>query len=108
MADYRHFCIYCGKLIPPDAKLCPFCGMEDPFTMRCPRCRNVIEKGWARCSCCGLELFVICPSCGKRTFAASCCEQCGASLTVRCANRKCGFVQVKMGDRCLRCNKKLK
>lgn len=107
MAGYKHFCIYCNQLIPSDANVCPFCGMEDPFTYRCPKCRSVIEKGWMKCSGCGLNLQIQCPSCGKMTFVSSACEHCNVSLTVKCPNRKCGYVQVKIGDQCLRCHKKL-
>ena len=45
MAFYKHFCMYCDKLIPGDSNICPFCGADDPFSVRCAKCRSPLEKG---------------------------------------------------------------
>jgi len=108
MATYKKHCIYCSKLIPGDAQSCPYCAHEDPFCMRCPRCRNPVEKGWKVCSGCGLQLISVCTACGKETPTAKTCAHCGAPVLVQCPNRKCGEVQILMlGGNCVACGKPL-
>lgn len=56
MPGYKHPCRYCDKLIPPDSNVCPFCSKINPLLLRCPKCKDLIEKGWknfsspARCA----------------------------------------------------------
>lgn len=108
MATYKKHCIHCGKLIPGDAQTCPFCVSGDPFVLRCPRCRNPVEKGWKVCSGCGIRLQAICFSCGKETPAAKTCVHCGGPVLVQCPNRKCGEVQIlTAGGKCGSCAKPL-
>lgn len=104
---YKHPCRYCEKLIPPDSRVCPFCGKENPLgPMRCPKCHNPVEKDWRTCSHCGLELRIICPHCGKTTFFGDYCEDCGARLLVKCPH--CGQEQPSINDNCIKCGQPLK
>jgi RNA polymerase subunit RPABC4/transcription elongation factor Spt4 len=108
MAGYKHPCRYCGKLIPPESNVCPICGRRNPLSLRCPKCKSPIEKGWKSCSDCGLSLEIICPSCGKPTFFGDYCDVCDAPLTVICPNPKCRTEQPPLGDKCIKCHKPLK
>lgn len=107
MAGYKHPCRYCGKFIPPDSEVCPICGKISPLSIRCPKCRSPIEKGWKRCSQCGQVLETKCPYCGKITFLDAHCEHCGSSLMVVCPNKKCGAEQIPIGGKCIKCGKPL-
>lgn len=81
MPGYKHPCRYCGKYVPEDANLCPFCGRKGPVgEFRCRKCGSPVEKEWKVCSHCGLKLEVQCPSCKKQTFYAEICLECGADL----------------------------
>ena len=69
MASYKHPCKYCGKLIARDSNFCPFCTQENPLgPIRCPICRYPLEDGAKACGHCGILLWKICESCGKRLF----------------------------------------
>jgi RNA polymerase subunit RPABC4/transcription elongation factor Spt4 len=107
MPGYKIPCRYCGKVIPPESNICPICGKANPIFLRCPKCKNLIEKGWVNCSSCGLSLKVICPKCRAETFFGDYCEKCGSPLTVVCPNPKCRFEQPPIGDKCTRCGKPL-
>jgi len=106
MPGYKHPCRYCDKLIPPDSNVCPFCGKINPLLMRCPKCRDLIEKGWKTCSNCGLSLEVNCPKCGKTTFFGDYCEHCDERLVIVCP--KCKTEQPPIGEKCIKCSKNLK
>ncbi len=109
MIGYKHPCRYCDKLVPPMSKICPFCGKVNPLDqLRCPRCRDPIQKGWKICSSCGLDLVTICPQCAKATFFGDYCDHCQARLVVVCSQKKCGAEQPPIGDRCIKCGKPFK
>ncbi|MDP4092608.1 MAG: zinc ribbon domain-containing protein [Bacillota bacterium] len=109
MATYKKFCMHCSGLIPGDSKLCPLCGADDPFELRCPKCRNPVERNWLICSSCGFSLNIRCPFCGKGTFSAPVCSSCGAQLIVRCSSKRCAELQViTASNRCLKCGKAFK
>ncbi|MGQ9604524.1 MAG: double zinc ribbon domain-containing protein [bacterium] len=76
--------------------------------LRCPKCRNPIQKDWKKCSNCDLSLEVACPKCGKTTFFGDYCEHCDARLVVACPNPKCKTEQPPNGDKCIKCGKPLK
>lgn len=107
MATYKHFCIYCDNLAPGDARVCPFCGAEDPFVARCARCRAPVEKSWLKCASCGQDLSADCPDCGKkiRTYLLK-CPYCAADLAARCVNKKCGNIQPCGLGACVKCGSK--
>lgn len=108
MAVYKHFCIYCDKLIPGDANVCPFCGVDDPFRARCPVCREPLEKGYTKCPSCGLDLKVACPSCAKPVAAyLRSCPECGASMLAHCTNSRCGNSQLYTIANCIKCKGKV-
>lgn len=108
MAVYKHFCMYCDKLVPGDANVCPFCGAEDPFTQRCPKCRGPLEKGYLKCPSCGLDLKAICPACSKPVAAyLRQCPECGASMLGTCTNKKCGNTQLYSLTTCIKCKSKV-
>ncbi len=103
---FKHPCIYCGKLIPPNSRTCPFCGKNNPQgPLRCPRCNTPIERDWKVCNHCDLPLSVRCPKCGKTTFFGDYCEHCGSRLTVVCPH--CQTEQPPIGDLCKKCKKPL-
>jgi RNA polymerase subunit RPABC4/transcription elongation factor Spt4 len=106
MPGYKHPCHYCDKLIPPDSNVCPLCGKINPLLLRCPKCRDLIEKGWKMCSNCGLSLEVNCPKCSKTTFFGDYCEHCNERLVIVCP--KCKTEQPPIGDKCIKCGKNLK
>ena len=109
MAGYKHPCRYCDKLIPADANVCPLCGKIRPLgSFRCPKCQSPIQKDWKNCDHCGLPLEITCPQCAKTVFFGDYCGSCGARLTVVCPNRKCGFEQPPVGEKCVKCNSQLK
>jgi RNA polymerase subunit RPABC4/transcription elongation factor Spt4 len=108
LAGYKHPCMYCEKFIPPDSNLCPYCGKTDPFTLRCPQCRNPVDRDWIKCSHCGLSLHMRCPVCEKDTFVGNYCEQCNAYLLVACPNRRCKMEQLPIFTKCIKCGKPLK
>lgn len=108
LATYSKFCSYCNQLIPGDSTVCPLCMKEDPFTMRCLKCRNPIQKNWKVCSSCGIKLVAICPKCNKEVPTAIKCENCNETLLMRCKNKKCLEVQVvTKGRKCIKCGKKI-
>ncbi len=107
MPGYKHPCRYCDQLIPSDANVCPFCGKVNPLgPLRCPKCRNPIQKDYKACSNCGLILEIACPKCGETTFFGDYCEHCEASLVVVCP--KCKKEQPPVGEKCIKCGKPLK
>ncbi|MDD5659548.1 MAG: zinc ribbon domain-containing protein [Actinomycetota bacterium] len=107
MPGYKIPCRYCGKVIPPESNVCPICGKSNPIFLRCPRCKDLIEKGWVNCPSCGLSLKVTCPKCKVETFFADYCDKCGSALTVVCPNPKCRFEQPPVSDKCVKCKKPL-
>lgn len=107
MPGYKLPCRYCGKVIPPQSNVCPICGKANPIFLRCPRCKDLIEKGWVNCPSCGLSLKVTCPKCKAETFFGDYCEKCGSPLTIVCPNPKCRFEQPPIGDKCVKCGKPL-
>lgn len=109
MATYKKSCAKCGELIPGDAQFCPFCENRDPFTARCPKCRQPVGEGWKICSCCGIKLKTVCAYCGKETSTAEKCANCGAPVLVQCKSAKCNEVQVYTREnKCVKCGKQLK
>jgi hypothetical protein len=107
MPGYKHPCRFCNALISADSNVCPVCGRANPVVpIRCPKCRNPVEKGWKKCSNCGLSLEVTCPKCGKTTFFDDSCEFCNARLVVVCP--KCKLEQPPIGEKCIKCGKPLK
>ncbi|MBQ2763663.1 MAG: zinc ribbon domain-containing protein [Firmicutes bacterium] len=108
MAFYKQPCIHCGTMIEGDARYCTGCGSMSPFGYHCPTCNRPIEKGQRLCDGCGRPLYVNCPMCGKPTFVQERCEQCGTSLMIRCANRRCGEPQFFQNTKCTACGKKIK
>ncbi len=107
MATYQQPCMHCGLLLERDARFCPRCGSASPFGYLCPTCLRPIQKGYAVCAGCGRPLYVACPSCKGQTFVQERCEQCGASLMVPCANRRCGQMQFFQNTKCTACGKKM-
>ena len=109
MATYKKSCAKCGELIPGDAAFCPFCENQDPFLLRCPKCRQPIEESWKSCSSCGIKLKTVCLACGKETPTALRCAHCGGQVMVQCKNKKCSEVQLlNREDKCIKCGKSLK
>ena len=108
MATYKRPCIHCGRLVDPDARICPGCGSRSPLAWRCPACRKEIQPADAVCGGCGRSLRVVCPACKQNTFAGERCERCGAGLLIQCANSRCGEMQFFDLPRCNACGKKLK
>jgi len=108
MATYRQPCVHCGELIERDSRVCPRCASRSPFGYHCPACLRPVEKGRRACAGCGRPLYTTCPACGKHTFVDERCEQCGAGLMRRCANRRCGELQFFENVKCTACGKKLK
>lgn len=107
MPGYKLPCRYCGKVIPPESNVCPICGKANPIFLRCPKCRDLIEKGWANCPGCGLSLKITCPTCKSETFFGDYCEKCDFALTVVCPNPKCRLEQPPVSDKCIKCGKPL-
>ncbi len=108
MAGYQHPCRYCHKLVPTDSAACPHCGKTNPSgPLRCPQCLSPIQTGWVACARCGRSLRTTCPECFTETFFADHCDHCGARLTVRCKNPKCGAEQPPLGSNCHKCGKPL-
>jgi len=107
IVGYKHPCRYCDKMIPPNSNVCPECGKMNPLgPIRCPKCRNPVQKNWQKCSGCGLSLTISCPRCSQTTFFGDYCEKCGEELKVTCPN--CKAKQPPVGEKCVRCGKKLK
>jgi RNA polymerase subunit RPABC4/transcription elongation factor Spt4 len=108
MATYKQPCIHCGTLTDRDARYCPTCGSSSPFGYLCPTCLRPAEKGTERCAGCGRPLYISCPICGGRTFVQDTCEVCGAFLTIKCPNPRCGQPQFYQNEKCTACGKKIK
>jgi len=109
MSGYKHPCKYCGKLIEPDANVCPFCGKVNPIgLLRCPKCEYPIQKDYKVCPNCGLKLEITCPYCGEQTFFGDYCDKCGTRLLMICSNRKCKIEQPPIEENCIKCGKPLK
>ena len=107
MPGYNLPCRYCGKVIPPESNVCPICGKANPIFLRCPKCKDIIKKGWANCPSCGLSLKITCPTCKSETFFGDYCEKCDFALTVVCPNPKCRFEQPPLENKCIKCGKPL-
>ena len=108
MAMYKQPCFQCGEFIDRDARICPKCQSRSPFGYHCPTCIREIEKGQSVCSGCSRPLYIPCPICRHQTFVGEQCEKCGASLMIRCANRRCGEPQFFENTKCTACGKKIK
>ena len=109
MATYKKACAKCGELIPGDSGFCPFCENQDPFHLRCPKCRQPIEENWKICSSCGLRLKALCAYCGKETPTGPKCAHCSAPVLVQCKNTKCNEVQIYTRENlCVKCRKQLR
>lgn len=108
MASYKQPCIHCGAYIDRDVRSCPKCGSTSPFGYHCPTCLKSIERGDVLCGGCGRKLSVACPKCGKPTFVEDHCEHCGAELTVKCSNPRCGAPQFFDNSVCTACGRKIK
>lgn len=108
MATYKMHCMYCENLIPGDSNVCPFCGKESPFAMRCPKCKKQVEKGYRVCSGCGFALIMKCPGCGKEVFPAMNCPECGKQLLTVCRKKTCAELQSVANKTCVKCGKELK
>ncbi len=109
MPGYKHPCRYCDNLVESDANVCPFCGKVNPVgPLRCPKCRNPIERTHKNCSHCGLLLEINCPYCNKKTFFGDYCEHCDKRLIVVCKNPKCKEEQPPISENCIKCGKPLK
>ncbi len=103
---YKHPCVYCRKMIPPNSRTCPFCGKSNPQgPIRCPKCNAPVEKDWKVCNHCDLPLSVKCPSCHKTTFFGDYCEHCDKRLIVTCPH--CKTEQPPISDICKKCKKSL-
>lgn len=50
----KNICGSCGKDIPENAKVCPYCGIE--CIDSCPSCGNKIKSGWKYCPNCAKEI----------------------------------------------------
>lgn len=107
MPTYKKPCMYCAQFIPGESNVCPFCGMMDPFAMRCPKCRKEVETSYKVCPGCGFPLAIKCPKCGEMVFPRSTCEKCGASMTRVCPNKKCNETQIYINEKCWRCGKRM-
>lgn len=109
MPGYKKACKYCSKLVEADAAACPFCGKVNPVdSLRCPKCRAPTEQGWIACTSCGMSLQLNCPKCGKPTFFGDYCAHCNGRLTIVCPNRRCQTEQPPLGEKCIKCGKRLK
>jgi len=108
MAFYKQPCMHCGLLVDRDARFCPGCGSDSPFSFHCPACLRETSGKDPVCAGCGRPLQIACPKCGEKTFAGSLCQQCGGDLTVDCPNPRCGQRQFFQNKRCTACGKKLK
>ena len=107
MASYKQPCVQCGEFIERDSRVCPGCYSRSPFGYRCPSCLRDIKKGQAVCSACGRSLYVMCPTCGNRTFAGERCDVCGAGMMINCTNPRCGDLQFFDLVKCTSCGKKI-
>ena len=107
MPGYKKPCIYCDKLVPSDANVCPMCGKKNPLSLRCPKCRSPVKRGWKCCSSCGLTLEVRCLKCSRVTFFGDYCDHCEGELTVICQNPKCRVEQPPLENHCKKCGKPL-
>ena len=106
MGGYKQSCRYCGKLISDDSNVCPYCGKVNPLgPLRCPKCKNPVEREYKVCSNCGQNLEIVCPKCGEKTFFGDYCEHCGARLVVVCPH--CKTEQPPIGNKCIKCGKPL-
>jgi len=71
---------------------------------KCPACRQPIAREDCECSRCGAQLYILCPSCGRRILIQSNCRYCRASLYVICPNKECRQSQLISPDgRCRSC-----
>ena len=108
MSFYKVPCMHCGTLLERDARFCPTCGSGSPFGYHCPTCLRSIQKGQVCCVGCGRPLYVACPVCKQKTFVQERCEACGASLMIRCENKRCQELQFFENIKCTACGKKIK
>lgn len=77
-------CLKCGAFLMSNAKFCLECGEkvieEEPNTITCPQCGNVVTKG-RFCLECGHKFVTNCPKCGVETVpGAKFCLECGEKL----------------------------
>lgn len=107
MTSYVKQCVHCKEMIPEDSKYCPNCRSRNPFILRCPECFMQIAKGQKECPCCGRQLTVKCPKCGKRSFVLEQCENCGADFLIECFNKRCGERVFFENQYCTMCGRKL-
>jgi predicted RNA-binding Zn-ribbon protein involved in translation (DUF1610 family) len=107
VASYKKACIHCGRLVDPDARVCPGCGSRSPLAWRCPTCLKEVMPQDVVCNGCGRSLIVACPHCHQQTRTNERCDKCGQSLLIQCQNKRCGDLQFFDQTRCNACGKKL-
>ncbi len=110
MVGFKIPCRYCSTLVEPTDSVCPSCSRVNPAgPLRCPACRNPVQRDWASCSGCGLGLTGPCPVCGHDTFRGEdYCSHCDARLVVVCPHDKCKVEQPALGSgTCIDCGKPL-
>ena len=50
-SETNTICVYCGEVIPADAKFCPFCAKE--LYAKCPKCGHTYSSKYPVCPQCG-------------------------------------------------------
>ncbi len=85
-AEHKIKCPDCQKVVPQDARFCPYCGHQLVVFNQCHNCGKNVPPNAIFCPRCGVKLSQepsprVCPQCGAENLPqAVYCNQCGEKL----------------------------
>ncbi|MDQ5988182.1 MAG: hypothetical protein CSYNP_03938 [Syntrophus sp. SKADARSKE-3] len=86
LADEGINCASCRRIVPRDARFCPYCGHQIVIVQRCPHCGENLTIGARFCCHCGISVEQktqpkTCPKCSAENLTSAIfCNSCGERI----------------------------